>query len=184
LGALLRGLNRDKPGPRKKDMSPPATQFRAELERINLDHQVALEAQRISCMPKAELEKVLARNHKNDVLNSFAGLVEAARPWWYAESRKAKHQKIAAGAAAAAQDEPDILGPFPLIYADPPWKFDIYSEKGLERTPDQHYPTLTDREPGPASAHWQCHVPSTLSFQSRQRNRPIRRSLMDRLGSL
>jgi hypothetical protein len=32
----------------------------------------------------------------------------------------------------------------PLIYADPPWKFDVYSENGLERTADQHYPTLTD----------------------------------------
>jgi N6-adenosine-specific RNA methylase IME4 len=41
---------------------------------------------------------------------------------------------------------PDVLGPFPLIYADPPWKFEIYSEKGMERTPDQHYPTLSDKE--------------------------------------
>jgi N6-adenosine-specific RNA methylase IME4 len=38
------------------------------------------------------------------------------------------------------------LGPFPLIYADPPWRFAIYSEKGLERTPDQHYETLTDEQ--------------------------------------
>src|SRR5262249_26746747 len=38
------------------------------------------------------------------------------------------------------------VGPFPLIYADPPWQFEIYSEMGADRTPDQHYPTLTDQE--------------------------------------
>ena len=38
----------------------------------------------------------------------------------------------------------ETIGPFPLIYADPPWKFEVYSDKGLERTPDQHYPTLSD----------------------------------------
>ena len=38
------------------------------------------------------------------------------------------------------------VGPFALFYADPPWQFEIYSEMGAERTPDQHYPTLTDQE--------------------------------------
>src|SRR5262249_42231424 len=46
----------------------------------------------------------------------------------------------------ALQADDDAIGPFPLIYADPPWKFEIYSEMGAERTPDQHYPTLTDDE--------------------------------------
>ena len=40
----------------------------------------------------------------------------------------------------------ELPGPFSLIYADPPWRFDVYSGNGLERTPDRHYPTLTDRE--------------------------------------
>ena len=76
-------------------------------------------------------------------LHALPGLLVAARPWWYAASRKAKHRKLAAQAVAARLEG---LVPFPLIYADPPWKFQIYSEKGLERTPDQHYPTLTDQE--------------------------------------
>jgi hypothetical protein len=96
LGYLLRGTG---PG-RGKKMSPSETSFRAELKRIGLDRTVAMEAERISCMPKEAMEKVLAANHKYDVLNSFAGLVTAARPWWYAVSRKAKHQKIAATAVA------------------------------------------------------------------------------------
>ncbi len=39
-----------------------------------------------------------------------------------------------------------VIGPFPLILADPPWRFETYSDKGLERAPDQHYPTLSDEE--------------------------------------
>ena len=41
------------------------------------------------------------------------------------------------------------FGPFPLLYADPPWRWghfgdpDNQNEKGKARTPDQHYPTLT-----------------------------------------
>ncbi len=64
--------------------------------------------------------------------------------WTYTASRQRRHEIIAANALA---DEVDgDLGPFPVIYADPPWKFEIYSAKGLDRTPDQHYPTLSDEE--------------------------------------
>jgi N6-adenosine-specific RNA methylase IME4 len=59
-------------------------------------------------------------------------------------NRVKRHITIAAAANNAAVLEHP--GPFPLIYADPPWKFETYSEKGLDRTADQHYPTLTDQE--------------------------------------
>ena len=60
------------------------------------------------------------------------------------EARKAKHQAIAENANLALAN----LGPFPLIYADPPWKWGHFGEPDQEneskgRTPDQHYPTLT-----------------------------------------
>jgi N6-adenosine-specific RNA methylase IME4 len=60
-------------------------------------------------------------------------------------TRQAKHLAI----AASADKQPVPLGPFPLIYADPPWKWGHFGEKDKEneagkgRTPDQHYPTLT-----------------------------------------
>ena len=59
-------------------------------------------------------------------------------------NRVRRHNTIAAEASNAVVLEHP--GPFPLIYADPPWKFEVYSEKGLDRTADQHYPTLTDQE--------------------------------------
>ena len=30
-----------------------------------------------------------------------------------------------------------------VIYADPPWSFKTYSEKGKDRSPEQHYPVLS-----------------------------------------
>jgi Transcriptional activator, adenine-specific DNA methyltransferase len=41
------------------------------------------------------------------------------------------------------QETGDVVGPFTLLYADPPWHFDVFSEKGSGRSADQHYPTLT-----------------------------------------
>jgi N6-adenosine-specific RNA methylase IME4 len=59
-------------------------------------------------------------------------------------NRVKRHRTIAATASNVAALE--HRGPFPLIYADPPWKYETYSEKGLDRVADQHYPTLTDEE--------------------------------------
>lgn len=63
--------------------------------------------------------------------------------WTQAASRQQRHRAIHAGAVARPDDD---IGPFPLIYADPPWHFDVYSDKGLNRSPDRHYPVLTDDE--------------------------------------
>ena len=30
-----------------------------------------------------------------------------------------------------------------VIYADPPWSFKTYSEKGKDRSPEKHYPVLS-----------------------------------------
>jgi N6-adenosine-specific RNA methylase IME4 len=67
-------------------------------------------------------------------------------------NRAQKHQKIHEKASTAAPSSLIITGPFPVIYADPPWKWGHFGEKdkeneaGKERTPDQHYPTLTYEE--------------------------------------
>ena len=65
-------------------------------------------------------------------------------------SRTKKHKEIHEGAKRAPAQI--IEGPFPVICADPPWKWDHFGAKGNEneagkaRTPDQHYPTLTYEE--------------------------------------
>jgi hypothetical protein len=51
-----------------------------------------------------------------------------------------------------------IIGPVPLLCPDPPWRVDFYSDKGLERTPDQRYPTTLDEpEPHAVAMRWLDH---------------------------
>jgi N6-adenosine-specific RNA methylase IME4 len=42
--------------------------------------------------------------------------------------------------ADSISDLPDMQ--FGVIYADPPWKFGVYSENGMDRSAENHYPTL------------------------------------------
>ena len=46
-----------------------------------------------------------------------------------------------AEATAAATEELGIKQ-YNVLYADPPWKFKTYSEKGKDRSADNHYPTM------------------------------------------
>jgi N6-adenosine-specific RNA methylase IME4 len=110
------------------------------LAELGLSKPTAMIAQRIGAMPQSELRKAFAWALELERLLHIADLVTWARPWWYKANREARHRAIH---AAAGDQAIAGVGPFPLIYADPPWKFEIYSEKGLERTPDQHYPTLS-----------------------------------------
>jgi N6-adenosine-specific RNA methylase IME4 len=142
LGEALAGIERAPgPGRGKKDRDAPQS-FSRLLGRLKVDSSSATDAQRIACLPAYELEAFCARARQSSEPPTFRELLTYARPYWYQESRRAKHRDIARRARLA--DEP--LGPFPLIYADPPWRFEVYSDKGLERTPDQHYPTLSDDE--------------------------------------
>jgi N6-adenosine-specific RNA methylase IME4 len=107
-----------------------------------LSRDVAMIAQRIGTLPPKEKAKAYQDAKDDEILPTVSLLHDVARPYWYQASRKAKHQLIRANAAECEEE----IGPFPLIYADPPWQFEIYSEKGAERTADQHYPTLSDEE--------------------------------------
>ena len=142
LGEALVPMERGTgPGRGKKDVTA-LTSFRTLLEQIKVDPQSALEAQRVACLPQSELEKFCNRARKDGDAPTFDELIRYARPYWYQASRKAKHQTIRDRAVMNRA----VIGPFPLSYSDPPWQFEVYSEKGLERSPDRHYETLPDDE--------------------------------------
>jgi N6-adenosine-specific RNA methylase IME4 len=139
LGRLLAKAVRAKPGRKGKN----GNTFEAQTYLPpGLDRFASLQAQRIGTLPPKEKEKAYRQAKEDEILPTISLLIDVARPYWYQASRKAKHRAIRQNAA----DLEEVLGPFPLIYADPPWKFEIYSEKGAERTADQHYPTLDDDE--------------------------------------
>ena len=140
LGRLLSKVMRGSGPGRGKKADARRPSFSGELARVGLKKETAQQAQRISALPEPEKAKAYREAAQHEILPTIELLVDVSRPYWYEAARKEKHQGIA---AAAKADAVDRLGPFPLLYADPPWRFATYSGKGLERTPDQHYPTLT-----------------------------------------
>jgi N6-adenosine-specific RNA methylase IME4 len=108
------------------------------LAEAGIDKHLAKEARGAAAMSVEDFETLVA-DGRAEARKSAERAVESKI------NRKEKHQGIAARAIAVEAP----LGPFPLIYADPPWKWshfgepDQENEKGKGRTPDQHYPTLT-----------------------------------------
>ncbi len=60
--------------------------------------------------------------------------------WIKKQARDQRHHDI----AEAGQTMPAGKEMFSLIYADPPWEFKTYSDKGKDLGPAQHYPELDD----------------------------------------
>lgn len=150
LGQLLAKVERDRPGPRRRDSSRAENQLPKKanvLKDIGLDKTRASEAERIGAIPSESLlRKAFAEAEKNNVLNTVKGLLDFARPYWHQAKRKATHKRIRSEAAAVNAEAPDKFGPFPLIYADPPWIFETHTPDMTHRMPDDHYPTMTDAE--------------------------------------
>jgi N6-adenosine-specific RNA methylase IME4 len=144
LGGLLATMQRGHGPGRGKKNRQGVESFIGYLKEINLDWKAAQRAQRLGCLPLKILNAAFAHARVQLVLCTIDGLIKQARPYWYKASREQKHSDIAN--AAKINGDKKTKGPFPLIYADPPWKFETYSPKGLEKTPDQHYPTLTDQQ--------------------------------------
>ena len=117
----------------KKPDSPPT------LTEAGIDKNLANRARQLNTLSNDEFERLVAEG-RDDVQRSVE------RSAISKIVRQEKHQNMAAGAVDLKIAS---LGPFPLIYADPPWKWghfgeqDKENERGKARTPDQHYPTLT-----------------------------------------
>jgi N6-adenosine-specific RNA methylase IME4 len=140
LGRLLREVERMPESERRRDHVDQVYMV-GLLKTLKLDRRLALQAQRIGCLPEDKIEQIFADALQNEDMLTYDRLEEIARPWWKKENREARHQDIRDRAADMAKIV--NFGPFPLIYADPPWRFDTYSELGRELCPDQHYPVMT-----------------------------------------
>jgi N6-adenosine-specific RNA methylase IME4 len=118
--------------------------FEAYLKEIGLNKNRANECQRIGAIPESKLKKAFEEKEKEGVLNTIQSMFSFARPFWKVKVRSIRHRAIMDAAVEASS--PDKFGPFPLIYADPPTHFEVYSSEGSHRSSDQHYPTLSWKE--------------------------------------
>lgn len=122
----------------RKSRSHDVTVIPPRLSDLGITKMQSHRWQQFSELPTAEKERVI-KEGREEVIKSIERSVMAK------VRRREKHKDIAENAKLTVAP----LGPFPLIYADPPWKWghfgeqDQENEAGKARTPDQHYPTLT-----------------------------------------
>jgi N6-adenosine-specific RNA methylase IME4 len=144
LGQLLAKLEKDKGGrPGKNSSQAGKSLFAAYLKQIGLNKNRANECERIAAIPEPKLKNAFEEKAREGVLNTVQSMFLFARPFWKMKVRATRHRAIRDAAVAAST--PDKLGPFSLIYADPPTHFETFTE-GNHRGAIQHYPTLSWEE--------------------------------------
>jgi N6-adenosine-specific RNA methylase IME4 len=126
---------------RRTDLGFSKTQVdKATLQEAGIDKNLAHRARQLHAMSSEAFEAMVSDGREEARRSAERAVISKI-------NRQEKHQDIATKAKAGC-----VLahtGPFPLIYADPPWKWghfgepDQENERGKARTPDQHYPTLT-----------------------------------------
>jgi N6-adenosine-specific RNA methylase IME4 len=87
----------------------------------------------VATLPKGQQQEIVARGER-EILQA----AKAIRVRMTEERHTARVARLAALATSVPM--PDRL--FPLIYADPPWRFDVFSPSGAWRSADEHYPTM------------------------------------------
>jgi N6-adenosine-specific RNA methylase IME4 len=91
----------------------------------------------IATQPK-ERQREISTWSEKDILNAAKEI--------RAEKAKVKHTKRLEKLVELTEAEGDLPEDmrFPVLYADPPWRFEPYSrDTGMDRAADNHYPTMT-----------------------------------------
>ena len=94
----------------------------------------------VATLPKEEQREVVARGEKE--------ILERAKEIRAAKVERKRAEKIEATDRLRERNEslPPSDRKYSVIYADPPWSFDVWSGEGKDRSAENHYPTMTQAE--------------------------------------
>jgi N6-adenosine-specific RNA methylase IME4 len=111
------------------------------LAEAGIDKNLANRARKLHALSKEEFERVISegrdaimRGVEKQVLKSVE--IASARAAYDARKEQGGAVEDLAALAAAGKR-------FGVIYADPPWSFEVYSGKGKQRSADRHYDTAS-----------------------------------------
>jgi N6-adenosine-specific RNA methylase IME4 len=137
LGEALRALKRGGGPGRGKKIVGSDNLFMATTKRLRLARESIVEVQRLACMPWAEALKYRDMARERPDWRTFAAGLAYARRWWTKERHLERLEEI--GIAAALE----MLGlRYPIILADPPWRYENPPMGGGNRSIENHYPTM------------------------------------------
>lgn len=106
------------------------------IEAVEADEVSVSAAAEIASLPKAEQVEVVAKGERE--ILAKAKEIRAAKTEVRREERMAKLAEISAAAEPLA---PNATGRFPVIYADPPWRYEHAESEA--RAIENQYPTMS-----------------------------------------
>ena len=113
----------------------------ATLKEAGIDRKLSARAQKLAALPDTRFERDLRQWRARAERVSERVTVDLMRGEDKKARRAAKEQALGAKILALPEKR------YGVIYADPPWRFEPRSrETGLDRAPDNHYPTETTEE--------------------------------------
>lgn len=99
----------------------------ADLQQAVEEGKVAVSvAAKIAELPTDQQDRIVAQPRPDQAIKKVA--------------REEKEQALAAKTIEQSLQADKVYG---VIYIDPPWKFETFSENGMDRSADNHYPTMS-----------------------------------------
>jgi len=94
----------------------------------------------VATLPKQEQAEIVARGEKE--------ILEAAKAIRAEKVEQKRAEKVAVTLAIAENNKALPIGhrKYSVIYADPPWSFEVWSGAGKDRAAENHYPTMTQAD--------------------------------------
>jgi len=124
-----------KEGPRGAYVEPRDTL--PKLSDVGIDKRLSSRAQKIAAVTADKFEEMVDDWRGRVQQENERITVNLLREGDKAQRRAEKEQALA-GKIAALPDQK-----FGVILTDPPWTFEVRSDKGLDRSASNHYPTMT-----------------------------------------
>lgn len=97
----------------------------------SLDKGEELDA--LAKLPKDKQDELIDRAEKGEKVSAKTEVKKVAR----AEKEQALAEKTI---TKSLESETQLYG---VVYADPPWRFETFSDNGMDRSADNHYPTMS-----------------------------------------
>lgn len=131
------------------------TEVRPTLADIGIDKKLSSRAQKLAAVPADDFEGMIGNWRDNISKENERVTVNLLKQGEKFRDRQAYEQTVERGCTVADLSLLARSGKkFPVIYADPPWEFKVYSGKGKARSAEQHYNTqsLDDIKAMPVAA--------------------------------
>ena len=138
LGELQRTQPKAKGGKPYQSTGSKSEPVTSTLTDLGITKKLSSRAQKLAAIPEREFERKLTTRRENAERDGGRVTSKLIRD----VDKKTRRTEREAALAAKITAFPDRR--YGVLYADPPWRFDVWNrDTGMDRSADNHYPTLT-----------------------------------------